>query len=405
MFTRIIRNNLRRPLYSLAILLFALVMTVVLCYLHKAGEEEMRSFESTYVSVPVTFRVTDLDGSKPDLIEGWIVDLFTEQGMKPNLAPFVKALYTRISLDGKMLVGYEEIFGISEKIPVYEAVQIAAIDSLYVAEELTEDWGGEVHWYEGYDESILSTEEKVCLVPESMQEWTELDLYFTYTYEIDGVFYTKNAQALVKVVGYYVDKGNSRIYCPYPMAKLVCAELAKSKEMNEICAILNDNHNVEQLREVAAKWFAEPNPSGEKTEWGEFGYQYFFYALDIDDYMLRNLESNMKSSMQLNQLSSAVVFVLSAGAGFLTGFLVIRARKREIALMRTMGASHVGIFLQLALEQMACVAAGVFLGGAVFLWQPPQKLGLFAGIYFIGLSLALVIFLTKNLLTTIKEDE
>ena len=403
MLLRIIRNNWRRPMTSIAILLFAAVMTVVLCYLHMAGELEMRSFEETYASVPVTFRVTDFDGSKPDLIQGWIVDLFTEQGMKPNLAPFVEKLYTRVSLNGQLVVGYEIING--KEYPIYEPIRIAAIDSLYVAEELTEDWGGMVHWFDGYDESILSSEELVCLVPESMQDQEMLDMYFTYTYEIDGVFYTKTTDCTAKVVGYYVDKGNTRIYCPYPMVKKVCAELAMSKDMEEVCAILNDNTKLEQLREVAKKWFAEPNPTGELTEWGQFGYEYFFYALDIDDYMLLNLERNMKSSMQLNSLASMVVFVLSAGAGFLTGFLVIRSRKREIALMRTMGASHVGIFLQLAMEQMSCVLAGIFLAGAVFLWRPLDNLSLFAGIYFIGLSFALLIFLTKNLLTTIKEDE
>ena len=52
-----------------------------------------------------------------------------------------------------------------------------------------------------------------------------------------------------------------------------------------------------------------------------------------------------------------------------------------------------------------CLAAGILLGGAAFLWQPLQRLMLFGGIYFVGLSIALVIFLCKNLLTTIKEDE
>ena len=113
----------------------------------------------------------------------------------------------------------------------------------------------------------------------------------------------------------------------------------------------------------------------------------------------------MKSSMQLNKLASVVVFILSAGAGFFTGFLIIRARKREIALMRTLGASHAAIFLDLALEQTVCVLAGILLGGIVFLWQPIDRLAIFGGIYAAGLALALVIFLRKNLLTTIKEDE
>ena len=73
--------------------------------------------------------------------------------------------------------------------------------------------------------------------------------------------------------------------------------------------------------------------------------------------------------------------------------------------MRTMGASAAAIFAEFALEQVLCLAAGVLLGGSYFLWQPLDRLALFGGIYTAGLAIALVIFLRKNLLTTIKEDE
>lgn len=415
MLKRIIRNNLRRPLYSAAVLLFAAVLTVVLCYLHQSGQEELRSFEETYASVPVTFRVTDLDASKPKTVAGWIVDLFGEQGMQPNLAPFVGEFYTRVSCSATYV--YPTVDASGFPVDGTERVNVAGIGSLYVAEELTQDWGGEVHWLEGYDESILLTEELVCLLPQELPEDTpedlktfmkdrqEIELTFVYTIPDDYEPKLVEEQRTLKVVGYYTDKGNTRIYCPYAVMERVCAELGASKEMEEVCAVLNDNNSLAQLKEAAAQWFAEPNPMGKETEWDRFGYQYYPYALDIEDTMLTNLESDLKSSMQINQLASAVVFALSAGAGFLTGFLVIRSRKREIALLRTMGTPHTAIFVQFALEQMLCILTGILLGGAFFLWQPVQKLALFGGIYFVGLSIALVIFLCKNLLTTIKEDE
>ncbi len=405
MIRRIFNSNIRRPLYSLAILLFAAVLSIVLCYLHKSGQEEMRSFQETYQSVPVTFRVTDLDGSKPDSVKGWIADLFTDQGMKPNFAPFVGQLYTRVSQNGTYYT-QDGFNAQGEPNMIPHPMLVAGIGSLYVAEELTENWGGEVHWLDGYDESILATDASVCLMPESMKDMQELELHFEHTYAIsDFESATRKTSCTLQVVGYYIDRGNSRIYCPYLTMKQVFAELAASKDLEEVCAVLNNNYNLEQLKEVVPQWFATPNPTGEKTQWGKFGYDYYFYALDIDDMMLHNLESDLKTSMQLNRLASTVVLILSAGAGFLTGFLVIRSRKREIALMRTMGASHIAIFAEFALEQMLCVAAGILAGGAIFLWQPLQKLALFGGIYFVGLSLALLIFLSKNLLTTIKEDE
>ena len=126
--------------------------------------------------------------------------------------------------------------------------------------------------------------------------------------------------------------------------------------------------------------------------------------MDIDDSMLKSLEVSMKNSLRLNQLASAVVFALSAGAGFLTGFLVIRSRKREIGLMRTLGASHPSIFAELALEQMLCIALGIGLGGSYTLWEPVRQLIVFAAIYTAGLVVALLIFMRENLLATLKEE-
>ena len=54
---------------------------------------------------------------------------------------------------------------------------------------------------------------------------------------------------------------------------------------------------------------------------------------------------------------------------------------------------------------MLCVAVGTVLGGSYALWRPVGQLGLFLAIYFLGLSAALLIFLRRNLLTTMKEDE
>lgn len=404
MFRRMITSIIRRPLYSAVVILFAAVLAVVACYLHKSGIEEQKSFEASYASVPVTFRVTDLDGSKPGVILGWIVDLFDENGLDPNFAPYVDQLHVRVSYYGNCTYIFADDNGLASNGTSY--LRVAGITSLYVAEELTENWGGEVCWKDGYDESILGTEEEVCLVPESMKDAQEVKAVFdTVVHKYGGEYEIITTTKTLRVAGYYVDYGNSRIYCPYSVMERMHAELGISKEIKELCAILNDNNNLASLKQTAAEWFAEPNAAGEPTPWNKFGYEYFLYALDIEDTMLHELETSMKNSMRLNKIASVVVLVLSGGAGFLTGFLVIRARKREIALMRTMGASHPAIFLELVLEQMACVAVGILAGGAAYLWQPVEKLALFGGIYFVGLTTALLVFLYKNLLTIIKEDE
>lgn len=410
MLKRIFIRNIRQPLASMAVILFAAVLTVVLCHLHIAQAEEQRSYEEAYASVPVFFKITALDGSRVSSsadIKGWITDLFTESGLKPNLAPYVKELHMRVSYYNviQKYPGYDPVRG---PMTMTRQLTFTGISSTRVAEELTAGWGGSIHWHDGYDESILQSDEFVCIVPEELKDTTQMDVEFEYSAYLhgpDGFAETKWIPCTFKVVGYYTDPGNSRIYIPYPTMDWFYAKMGYSKELEGLGAILEDNNDLDTLRETAAYWFAEPNPMGDPTPWGRYGYDYYFYALDIDDAMLTALSTEMKNSMRMNQIASTIVFVLSAGAGFLTGFLVIRARKREIALMRTVGASQPAIYLELAMEQLICVAAGILIGGGYALWQPAGQLCLFGGIYFAGLTAALIVFLRKNLLTTIKEEE
>ena len=73
--------------------------------------------------------------------------------------------------------------------------------------------------------------------------------------------------------------------------------------------------------------------------------------------------------------------------------------------MRTLGGSNFHIYLGFVAEQLLCVGAGIALGGTLMKFNAPKQLALFALVYFVGLSAALVVFLHKNLLSSMKEEE
>ena len=173
------------------------------------------------------------------------------------------------------------------------------------------------------------------------------------------------------------------------------------------CGTLKNNDDLESLRTESKKWFAEPNPLGEKTpyEGNELYYDYYPFALNINDELLQRATTTLQTSITTNRICTVIVLCLSAAAGFLIGFLMVRNRKKEIALMRTMGTPNRSIYWGFTLEQMLCVILGIVLGGSYNGWHPADRLGILAAIYFVGLTVALQIFLHKNLLTTIKEDE
>lgn len=410
MLKNILRRYRREPLAYIAVLIFAAVLTAVLCHLQRSHEEELKSFEETCLSVPVYFTVTDLDGTQVSGrkgIDSWVADMFFQKNkLQPDISQFVKDLKIRLeirAIAGAVTLDEEDPFGSYVKIlEQAEYLMLAGISSIRVAEELTPDYNGDFRWYEGYGEEILETEEFVCLVPEEYEgEEVAVSFFYDDTATGDRRVYT----CKLSVVGRYTDLGNTTVYCPYFVVNGIYNRICEEKQIRSISATLVDNTRLEELKAVASHWFAAPNPLGGPTEWGKYGYEYYPYALDINDRLLQELATSMENSLTINRLSSALIFAMSALVGFLTGYLVIRSRKREIVLMRTVGCSNVSIYVQFALEQLICLVLGVLLGGSYTLWRPLWKLAVFIAVNFVGLNTALVVFLKANLLVSIKEDE
>ena len=268
-----------------------------------------------------------------------------------------------------------------------------------------------VNWFDGYGEALLAENGELCIVPESwlgedmdLSAPVAVELQFQYTPGSFGQSVTYDTSVTLTVVGTH-SAPNETVYCPFKQMQRIYSRLGQPAQLDAIQATLIDNDLQEEVREVASAWFAEPNPTGARTPWR---YSYYFYypvALDIDNDILVSAERTLKTSILTNEICAALVFVLSAGASFFVGFLMIRSRKREIGLMRTLGTSNMAVFAEFLLEQVVCVLAGMFIGGACFLWQPLQRLALFAGVYLTGLILALLLFLHTNLLTGMKEEE
>lgn len=377
---------------AIGILLFMAVLSVVLCGLQKANDAELEKYNETYHTIPVQFSVTNLSATSSSNLN--IPPLFAEVFMqREGLGKYVSDLQR---------VCKHAIAGANEN------YVFAGITSMELSNELWPENGTHILWDECYDESVFSGNGAVCLVPSAMPILADEDTGERYV-ELDFVNWEKvpatEYSCKLKVVGTYMGGDGKTIYCPYAIGEQIYAELDEFMHVQAIRATLRNNDNLEELRTVSKRWFAEPNPLGEKTPWGEFGYDYYPYALDINDDLLQRSSATLQNSISTNRICTVIVLCLSAAAGFLIGFLMVRNRKKEIALMRTMGTPNRSIYFGFTLEQMLCVVLGIVLGGSYNGWHPADRLGILAVIYFVGLTVALQIFLHKNLLTTIKEDE
>lgn len=393
------KRVLRAPLAAIGCMLFAAVLTAVLCGLHASAQNELRNYEQVYDTIPVKLTVTNLMGANKDDLDApsWVADTLTEPYY--NLSKYARDVDVKSSFRFESCV---EIAGDGELIGLTMTKDVAELDPML---------GGQVNWYDGYDESILRSEELVCLIPNSVQTDSETITLIFYRKDQDRPNSTEVSEyrMKVKIAGTYVGGDNlndgTTLYCSLEVLKCVYPANGESFKIDSVSATLSDNALLDDLRAELSEWFVEPNTTGKKTPWGKMKYEYYPYAMDIDDSLLQQTTQILQNSILFNRIAGVMVLVLSTAAGFLIGFLIVRSRKREIALLRTMGTRNGSIYLSFTLEQMVCVLLGIVLGGAYFRWEPQTRPVLLAATYFAGLTAALLIFLRKNLLITIKEDE
>ncbi|MBO5967865.1 MAG: hypothetical protein J6S14_05130 [Clostridia bacterium] len=452
MILKNIKRIKRAPVSAIAVLLFAAIISVIICTLQASNEAELRNYEETWKTVPITVTVTDLSGTNNGklIIDPWVLDLFI--GDKPvkfyDLSVledpndyFAASKLRRETEPIKLsLTEYVKDVQIQMRMPINtingtnftsagSTPQLYGITTINSDKQLLPENGCQITWYEGYDESIFAGEDMLCIIPEEMAERYDnggvVDLYFSNTSE-NPIFVTlpngeqiaqfpkKEYNCSLKIVGTYTVGDGKSIYCPYTIFENITSKLEMRRMIYSLGATLADNSRLDEFREVISFCFREPSPDAEKVDWfasiwnediNGFYEKYYPYALDINDENLFDITAILEDSIKFNRTVTLIVVVLSVISGFLVGFLMIRRRKRDILLMRMVGESNARVYVGFALEQMIFIILGIAIGGAYYKWNPINNLAIFAVAYFIALSLALVIFMSKKLINNVKEDE
>ena len=77
MIKKTLKTIKRAPVRAVAVLLFAAVISMIICALQASNEAELRNYEEALKSVPVTVTVKPIQETNgPQLIMPWVYDLF-----------------------------------------------------------------------------------------------------------------------------------------------------------------------------------------------------------------------------------------------------------------------------------------------------------------------------------------
>lgn len=383
----------RSPLSAIAVFLFAGLTALALCGLRRGLLAAREHYDEIYRQVRVVCTVTNLTGDQSNYlnIPPQICELFAE-GAEPASFELAELLQD-IRIKGSLKFDWEG-----------EEYALVGITALRAEPGLWPENGCAVFWDEGEGESFFAGKDFKCLISGEMMQILrkrEFSEDFLEIHLEPEASWEKDYEGVLEIAGTYESEAEKIIYCPWEAYREICRKAGRIPIADSLSATLKDNGELETLRERAGNWFAVPNAKLVGID-GKGG---FFWALDINDVQLEQAGQNLKNSIMIIRIAAAAIFALSVGAGVLVGFLMIRSRKHEIALLRTLGTGNFRIYGSYTKEQALCVILGAAVGGAAFRWQPPYQLCLFVGAYLAGLSVMLWFYLRKNLLIVIKEEE
>lgn len=211
-----------------------------------------------------------------------------------------------------------------------------------------EGWEPYIIWQEGYDITALEGDARVCLAPRSL----ELELGETVILPLGGEY--RKLHMELTVVGLYGKEYRSAdeldvYYCP-----LTAMEDFLRENQQEI------TYNILEME------LQKLDRLGDfKTQMTELGLEKGSARLTVNDALLQQVTAKFRQHIRLLNTLLPVLLTIVAGIGFGLSFLLLRGRKREAAVLRSLGTRRMQVFGMFLSETALQALLGTLLGGGL----------------------------------------
>lgn len=231
----------------------------------------------------------------------------------------------------------------------------------------------DVVWVGDYDRAIFDGAEMVCLMPNDWQSdygdtWEVWIGQNSYTFTVAGIYGNK-----------FSSRDNGRVYyCPVNALKAVyeAENLAFT-----YCGMEMDLQNLAELDEF-------------KAQLKKLGLDSDDTRMVINDSQLQTVTSQLKRQVRLLETLLPVLLTLIIAIGFGSSFLLLRGRRREAAVLRSLGMKRAAVFMSFLFESLLQAVLGLLIG-CVIGWftfgsgaLQPTYLAALLGCYLLGGAVA-----------------
>lgn len=406
----------RRKAACLLVVVSTMAATVFMLFYPSLIDNTRKRLEETYSSITVTGSILSEDKIAP-AVSGSMWEKMQQSGYFSPLygsASFVIRTFPKDILEesaGEGVSEQQKLIAFQNLLASFEEEDSGGVSgsmkacSSFSAEDELVRIREDIRWLEGYDESCLEGNERVCIISDkwgyapgdTIPLLARVPVSKT---QLEGIFH-------LKVAGTYPGK-ITKFAAVMPlktMEDLTVAATAVHKQagnpyawnfgLNEVYFTVRDNQQLDQIKAAITESGLRSNK---------------LVRVRIDDRILKETVGPIESNLAQLEGSYLFFFVMIAAIGFLLSFLLARGRKPEYAVMRMLGESRLQITLKALLEQFVLCLGGVLLGAAAvgIIGQERFRPGICAAIllcYTVGAAVAVLLTVRVNVMDILRDKE
>ena len=406
----------RRKAACLLVVVSTMAATVFMLFYPSLIDNTRKRLEETYSSITVTGSILSEDKIVP-AVSGSMWEKMQQSGYFSSLygsASFVIRTFPKDILEesaGEGASEQQKLIAFQNLLANFEEEDSGGVSgsmkacSSFSAEDELVRIREDIRWLEGYDESCLEGDERICIISDkwgyapgdTIPLLARVPVSKT---QLEGIFH-------LKVAGTYPGK-ITKFAAVMPlktMEDLTAAATAVHKQagnpyawnfgLNAVYFTVRDNQQLDQIKAAITESGLRSNK---------------LVRVRIDDRILKETVGPIKSNLAQLEGSYLFFFVMIAAIGFLLSFLLARGRKPEYAVMRMLGESRLQITLKALLEQFVLCLGGVLLGAAAvgIIGQEGFRPGVCAAIllcYTVGAAVAVLLTVRVNVMDILRDKE
>jgi len=363
--------------------------------------QHRQTLDELHANIEVTGYITDLD----DNIDGLKIERKTLSGLE-NSGFIREGVYTQ-KIFGKVGAWQDgDIYRLSDYIG-----RSSVLNGINSAAAILQ----QPEYMDGYDEGLFESEEKVCIVSNDFLAdhglFVGAEVNFTAIdikkYPVESESDIRRDTVSLKIVGVYQSFVTpAPIYCPLEIVNDISRSIGKPSVINSASFTLQNTQELNRFRGILMDLGFVNQQAG--TE----GSNKRDLSFIINDRLLKNATASVQNYIDFTSALYPIIYLLCAGIGFVVSYLLIRIRKPEFAIMRSLGTSRVVSFFVFFIEQGLLCLLGSVLGivisvittGQFSLFQVGTGLG-YVGFYLVGSGLAIAAMNRVNVLQILTARE